>query len=176
MSDQQPDEVVTAPEVSDIEDVTGDEVVVETETTDDNGDLDLGPDDHDQGAPDVATPESEAGKVGAIADEKDRTIPEVAETKLHDAQGKAFDRTDMAAYVWARAYHNLPGFVQANGVGLVAARYEELDPETGKGVGDPVNVDESDGWIPNNEEGVHAVELGFAELIETPADAPAPPE
>lgn len=170
MSDQpEVDETVTAPEASDIEDATGADVIVETEHTDaepgddDNAELDLG--DDDQGAPDVAPDE---GKAGGIVDEGDRKVPQTAETVLHDEKGVVHERDDMAAYVWVRAHHNLPGW------NLVAARYDEVD-EDGKGVGDPVNADESDGWIPNNEEGVHAVELGFAEIIETPAGE-SPPE
>ena len=108
--------------------------------------------DDNEGADQVA-PAPTGDSPSGVIDEENRVIPPTADPALYDGP-------PLAAYVYVRAHHNLPGW------GLVAARFDDA--------GNCLNSDESDGWIPNNEEGVHAVEIGFAALIDAPAGENSP--
>lgn len=81
----------------------------------------------------------------------------------------------LAPWIYVRARHNLPAWKNTEGGILTAARFNGFDPDSGDPIGDPLNPDECYGWVPNNEEGVHAVELGFVELADVPAGT-EPPE
>lgn len=98
---------------------------------------------------------------GTPVPKDDRVIPPTVESVIYDEQGVAKRDERVEPYVWARAHHNLPGFEQK-------AAEKGARPR-GLNVGDA-------GWIPNDEEGVRAVELGWAELIDAPADAPPMPK
>lgn len=100
------------------------------------------------------------GLDGKPLPEEQRQIPPTVESVSHDDQGNAHRDERVESHVWAKAYHNLPGFEQPAAKG-----------ERPKGL----MIGES-GWIPNDEEGVRAVELGFAELIDAPPDAPPMPK
>lgn len=108
-----------------------------------------------QGAPEVADP---TGTATSVIDEADRVIPPTVDPSI--------DNATLESFVFVLAHHNLPAWNSVAGGYLQAARYDDG--------GALVNSDECHGWIPNNEEGVRAVELGFAELVEVPEGVEPP--
>lgn len=127
-------------------------VPVVSTAPDDNADLVLG---DDKGAlPEVAArPEELAG----IIPKEDRQIPPTLDP--------AIDDKPLPPYFYARATVNLPGF------DLWAYEVDEELDDRGRVV---VAAHRTEGWVPNNEEGVHAVELGWAEIIDAPAGEEPP--
>lgn len=92
----------------------------------------------------------------------DRVVPATVESVTHDNLGVAHENENVDPYVWVKAHHNLPGFEQPVP--------EDSEPGTrprGLRIGEQ-------GWMPNDEEGVRAVELGFAEIVEPPHGAVMP--
>lgn len=136
-------------------------------TADDNDDLVLDPEP--EGAPEVAP--SEPG----IIPEEERVVPPTAETLVTTDRGEVVEAPNMPDYVYVRAAVNLPGW------DLWATEVEEVRAEPAPPPDAPVEEQpvvvaarKREGWIPNNEEGVRAVELGWAEIIEVPEGVEPP--
>lgn len=128
---------------------------------DDNDDLDLGNDEPQRGAPvTVTAPIAPVGRATGIIDEDDRVIPARVDPALTELE--------LAPWIFVRAHHNLPGWQNIDGGLLMAERRDRR--------GNVTNDRESMGFIPNNEEGVRAVELGFAELTAPPQGVEPPEE
>lgn len=104
-------------------------------------DLDVIPTEEDEGAHVVPGP----------IPEDDRVIPQAVETVTHDREGNAIPVEGVETKLYVRAHVNLPGW----------NLWAQID-------GKDIPQGPSEGLIPNNEEGVHAVELGWAELIDAP--------
>lgn len=111
----------------------------------------------------IAEDDDLGGLDGKPIPKDDRVIPPTMEKVQYNDQGVALHDERVQPFVYARAHHNLPGFEQPVVHGEEGARPRGLR------IGE-------EGWIPNNEEGVRAVELGFAELIDTPPDAGPQPK
>lgn len=122
---------------------------------DDNDDLDLGDDEPVR----QAAPTMVATVADGIIPEDDRNVPARVDPALTELE--------LAPFVFVRAHHNMPGWRNIDGGLLMGVRRDRR--------GNVVNDHESLGWIPNNEEGVRAVELGFAELT-APPQGVEPPE
>lgn len=104
-------------------------------------DLDIIPTEEEEGANVVPGP----------IPEDDRVIPQAIETVTHDREGNPVPVEGVESQLYVQAHVNLPGW----------NLWAQVD-------GKDIPQGPSRGYIPNNEEGVHAVEIGFAELIDAP--------
>ena len=95
---------------------------------------------------------------GTAIPKEDRRIPATAETIITLENGEQIVNEDAEPFFWGRAHHNLPGFLQP---------FVDGKPPRGLMVGEA-------GWIPNNEEGVSAVSIGFVEIESAPEGAVMP--
>ncbi len=99
---------------------------------------------------------------GTAIPKEERQIPRTVETIVTEEDGSQHPLEGIEPYFWGRAHHNLPGFMQP------FVREGDEGPR-GLMIGEA-------GWIPNTEEGVNAVAIGFVSVEEPPRDAPAMPD
>lgn len=125
---------------------------------------------------------------GSPISKKDRVVPRVAEKTLYNDDGTTSENKDIPPFFWGRAHHNLSGFEQPGRV-IQERQIVGTDPVTLEDITEIKDVPVTDeagrprglhvgeaGWIPNTEEGVHAVEVGFVKVEEPPENAhPMPP-
>lgn len=127
-----------------------------------DGDGEIVFDDEPTGAPMEQVYEEVEPLAGTVIPKEDRQVPRTVETIVTEEDGSQHPLEGVEPYFWGRAHHNQPGFVQT---------FVREDEDRPRGL----MIGES-GWIPNNEEGVNAVTIGFVEVVEPPKDAPPMPD
>lgn len=113
---------------------------------------------------------------GRAIPEKERVVPRVAEKMITQDDGTVVENDRIEPFFWGRAHHNLPGFEQPTRTARneETGKVEPVTDEAGRPRG--LLVGEA-GWIPNTEEGINAVAIGFVKVEEPPMNAPdMPPE